>query len=79
MAQDGEAAAVVTTIHAVARRAGVSAAGASRSAISAGFAAIQLDARITGGEPAGSAQVLPTQLVIRSSCGSPALSPSTDA
>lgn len=35
----------------------------------------QLQARIVGGQPAGGARVLPTQVVIRSSCGCPALSP----
>src|SRR5450631_2788349 len=39
------------------------------------FAAIQLQARIAGEQPVGMARVLPTQLVIRSSCGCPALSP----
>jgi LacI family transcriptional regulator len=39
------------------------------------LAAIQLQARIAGEQPVGMARVLPTQLVIRSSCGCPALSP----
>jgi len=68
MAQDGEAAALAT-IHPVARRVGVWAATVSRVPA----------ARITGGEPAGSPQVLPTRLVIRSSSVCPGLSPSTDA
>ena len=40
-------------------------------------AATQLQARIVGEQPAGSPEVLPTQLVLRSSCGCPAMSPPT--
>jgi LacI family transcriptional regulator len=43
------------------------------------LAASQLHARIGGGQPVGPAQVLATQLVLRSSCGCPALLPSTGA
>jgi LacI family transcriptional regulator len=42
------------------------------------LAAIQLQARITGGQPVGRPRVLPTQLLVRSSCGCPALSPIHD-
>ena len=42
------------------------------------LAAEQLHARITGEQPAGAARVLPTQVVVRSSCGCPRLSPSID-
>ena len=42
------------------------------------LAAEQLQARIVGEQPAGSTRVLPTQVVIRSSCGCPTLSPSID-
>jgi LacI family transcriptional regulator len=38
----------------------------------------QLQARIVGGRPAGRARVLATQVVIRSSCGCPVLSPIID-
>jgi LacI family transcriptional regulator len=38
----------------------------------------QLQARIAG-QPAGRPRVLPTQVVIRSSCGCPTLSPLIDA
>jgi len=40
------------------------------------WAAARLHARIVGKEPAGSPHVLPTEVVIRSSCGCPALGPS---
>jgi LacI family transcriptional regulator len=43
------------------------------------LAAEQLQARIVGEQPAGRAWVLPTQVVVRSSCGCPTLSPSPDA
>jgi len=43
------------------------------------LAALQLQGRIVGGLPAGGARLLPTQLLIRSSCGCPALSPIDDA
>ena len=43
------------------------------------LAATRLHARIVDGQPVDSPAVLPTQLVIRSSCGCPTLSPSTDA
>jgi LacI family transcriptional regulator len=39
----------------------------------------QLHARITGEQPAGMARVLPTQVVVRSSCGCPQLSPPIDS
>ena len=39
------------------------------------LAAAQLHARIVGEPPAGSAQVLPTKVVLRSSCGCPELAP----
>jgi LacI family transcriptional regulator len=39
------------------------------------LAATQLQARIAGELPVGTARLLPTQMVIRSSCGCPALSP----
>jgi LacI family transcriptional regulator len=38
----------------------------------------QLQARIVGGRPVGRARVLATQVVIRSSCGCPVLSPIID-
>ncbi len=43
------------------------------------FAAAQLNARIGGGLPLGRPQVLPSQVVIRSSCGCPPLAPPTGA
>jgi len=43
------------------------------------LAAIQLQARIAGEQPVGTARVLPTRLVVRSSCGCPELSPIIDA
>ena len=43
------------------------------------LAALQLQGRIVGGQPAGGDLLLPTQLLIRSSCGCPALSPINDA
>jgi LacI family transcriptional regulator len=43
------------------------------------LAAIQLQARIAGEQPVGNARVLPTQLVVRSSCGCPELSPIINA
>lgn len=43
------------------------------------FAALQLQGRLVGGRPAGSARLLPTQLIIRSSCGCPVLSPINEA
>ena len=42
------------------------------------LAAEQLHARISGEQPAGAARVLPTHVVVRSSCGCPRLSPSID-
>jgi len=42
------------------------------------LAARQLQARIGGEDPVGRARVLPSQLVIRSSCGCPVLSPSIE-
>lgn len=39
------------------------------------LAARRLQARISGEQPVGAAEVVPTQLVIRSSCGCPTLSP----
>ena len=39
------------------------------------LAASQLHARIVGGQPLGGPQVLPSRVVIRSSCGCPVLSP----
>jgi LacI family transcriptional regulator len=43
------------------------------------LAAEQLKARIGGRDPLGQAQVLPSQVVVRSSCGCPVLSPSRGA
>ena len=43
------------------------------------LAAAQLNARIVGRQPVVGPQVLPSQVVLRSSCGCPALSPSTGA
>jgi LacI family transcriptional regulator len=43
------------------------------------LAALQLQGRIVGGQPAGGSRLLPTQLLIRSSCGCPALPPLDDA
>ena len=43
------------------------------------LAAAQLQARIVGGQLVGRPQVLPTQIVLRSSCGCPALLPSPGA
>jgi len=43
------------------------------------LAAAQLNARIVGGQPMVGPQVLPSHVVLRSSCGCPALSPSTGA
>jgi LacI family transcriptional regulator len=43
------------------------------------LAAAQLQARIVGEQPAGGARVLPTQVVLRCSCGCAALSPSSGA
>ena len=40
------------------------------------LAAVRLQARITGEEPVGGPQVLPSQIVLRSSCGCVALAPS---
>ena len=42
------------------------------------LAALQLQGRIAGGQPAGVARLLPTQLLIRSSCGCPELPPLDD-
>jgi LacI family transcriptional regulator len=39
----------------------------------------QLQARIAGGQPAGRARLLPSQVIIRSSCGCPPLAPILDA
>ena len=35
----------------------------------------QLQARVAGGQPAGQPRLLPSQVIIRSSCGCPPLSP----
>ena len=43
------------------------------------LAALQLQGRIVGGQSAGGARLLPTQLLVRSSCGCPVLSPIDDA
>jgi LacI family transcriptional regulator len=43
------------------------------------LAALQLQGRIVGGQPVGGARLLPTQLLIRSSCGCPELPPLDDA
>jgi LacI family transcriptional regulator len=43
------------------------------------LAAAQLQARVAGEKPAGGVRVLPTQVVLRSSCGCSALSPSIGA
>jgi LacI family transcriptional regulator len=43
------------------------------------LAASQLQARIAGEHPVGGARVLPTQVIVRSSCGCPALLPSIGA
>ena len=42
------------------------------------LAALQLQARIVGGQPVGGARVVPTRVVVRSSCGCPRLAPSID-
>jgi LacI family transcriptional regulator len=42
------------------------------------LAAEQLQARIVGGQPVGRTRVLPAQVVVRSSCGCPTLSPLVD-
>jgi LacI family transcriptional regulator len=43
------------------------------------LAAERLHARIVGGQPVGGPHVLPSKVVVRSSCGCPALSPSVGA
>jgi LacI family transcriptional regulator len=42
------------------------------------LAAVRLQARIVGRRPVADPRVVPTQVIIRSSCGCPVLSPSSD-